>query len=149
MDSWSLEIDRVTLRLREDPGVSRGPEGCGGAQRSGDHIRTLVCLNPEVVMGPASEAVLGPEGLNPKIADRSSLDPEIFDWNPEAIGEPGGTVLRRPRQGYYRKSLTSLGGYGVGVMTHVQGFAAFHVWRSMILIAPWTPMRLRLHRGFR
>ncbi|KAF2573713.1 hypothetical protein F2Q70_00004250 [Brassica cretica] len=79
----------------------------------------------------------------------SSLDLEIFDWNPEAIGEPGGTVLRLPRQGYYRKSLTSLEGYGVGVMTHVQGFAAFHVWRSMILIAPWTPMRLRLHRGFR
>ncbi|KAF3529965.1 hypothetical protein DY000_02039600 [Brassica cretica] len=32
----------------------------------------------------------------------SSLDPEIFDWNPEAIGEPGGTVLRLPRQDYYR-----------------------------------------------
>ncbi|KAF2539346.1 hypothetical protein F2Q68_00021172 [Brassica cretica] len=32
----------------------------------------------------------------------SSLDPEIFDWKPEAIGEPGGTVLRLPRQDYYR-----------------------------------------------
>ncbi|KAF3547555.1 hypothetical protein DY000_02006754 [Brassica cretica] len=121
----------------------------------------------------ASEAVLEPGGLDPEIADwnpeeseGSSLDPKIFDWNPEAIGEPGGsslgTVLRLPRQDYYRylfgfrilplgswplsssyvvfyfcrKSLTGLEGAGVGVMTQVPGFAAFRVWRSRILIAP-------------
>ena len=64
-----------------------------------------------------------------------------------------GTILRLPRQGYYRylfgfrilplgswplsssyivlyfcrKSLTCLEGAGVGVMTQVPGFAAFHV----------------------
>ncbi|KAF3564339.1 hypothetical protein DY000_02014975 [Brassica cretica] len=39
----------------------------------------------------------------------SSLDTEIFDWNPEAIGEPCGssldfirTVVHLPRQDYYR-----------------------------------------------
>ncbi|KAF2579551.1 hypothetical protein F2Q68_00004981 [Brassica cretica] len=37
---------------------------------------------------------------------------------------------------FYRKSLTGLEGTGVGVMTQVPGFAAFHVWRSMVLIAP-------------
>ncbi|KAF3553792.1 hypothetical protein F2Q69_00012851 [Brassica cretica] len=73
-----------------------------------------------------------------------------------------GTVLRLPRQDYYgylfgfrilplgswplsssyvvfyfcRKSLTGLVGAGVGVMTQMPGFAAFHVWRSRILIAP-------------
>ncbi|KAF2614973.1 hypothetical protein F2Q70_00011468 [Brassica cretica] len=115
----------------------------------------------------ASEAVLEPGGLDPEIADwnpeeseGSSLDPKIFDWNPEAIGEPGGsslgTVLHLPRQDYYRKYLAGLEGAGVDVMTHVLGFAVFHVWRSRILIAPCTfytgtlgmPMRLRLYRGF-
>ncbi|KAF3508995.1 hypothetical protein F2Q69_00006449 [Brassica cretica] len=93
----------------------------------------------------------------------SSLDPEIFDWNPEAIGEPGGTVLLLPRQDYYwylfgfrilplgswplsssyavfyfyKKSLTGLEGAGVGVMTQVPGFTAFHIWRRKILNAPW------------
>ncbi|KAF3501700.1 hypothetical protein F2Q69_00042177 [Brassica cretica] len=85
---------------------------------------------------------------NPEEPRGSSFDPEIFDWNPKAIREPGGTVLRLPRQGYYRKSLTGLEGACVGVMTQVPGFAAFHVGRSMILIAPWTPMRLRLPRFF-
>ncbi|WZZ89030.1 hypothetical protein YC2023_117609 [Brassica napus] len=81
----------------------------------------------------------------------------LSSWNPEA-----GTVLRLPRQDYYRylfgfrilplgswplsssyavfyfcrKSLTGLEGDGVGVMTQVPGFAAFHVWRSRVLIAP-------------
>ncbi|WZZ88638.1 hypothetical protein YC2023_117217 [Brassica napus] len=31
---------------------------------------------------------------------------------------------------FCRKSLTSLEGAGMGVMTQVPGFAAFHVWRS-------------------
>ena len=69
-----------------------------------------------------------------------------------------GTVLRLPRQDYYwylfgfrilplgswplsisyvvfyfcRKSLTGLEGAGVSVMTQVQAYAAFHVWRSKI-----------------
>ncbi|KAF2589189.1 hypothetical protein F2Q70_00038515 [Brassica cretica] len=103
--------------------------------------------------------MLEPGGLDPEIADwnpeepgGSSFDPEIFDWNPEAIGEPKGyrgtrriwsslgtrnillfigTVLRLPRQDYYRKSLTCLEGAGVGVRTQVPGFAAFHVWRRL------------------
>ncbi|KAF3540643.1 hypothetical protein F2Q69_00021410 [Brassica cretica] len=119
-----------------------------------------------------------------------------------------GTVLRLPRQDYYRylfgfrimplgswplsssydvfyfyrKSLTCLERAGVGVVTQVLGFAAFHVWRSRVSIVSCisqyfcnnytmcslycvarsilihvlftfgtleTPMRLRLHRGFR
>ncbi|KAF2538273.1 hypothetical protein F2Q68_00021177 [Brassica cretica] len=195
MDSWSLEIDLVTRRLREDPGVVWRPGGRGGARRfsldleialgaqrsfyrSWDHDWSPEAENPEV-------SSLDPEiaDWNPEEPGGSSLYPEIFDWNPEAIGSPGGTVLRLLRQGYYmylfgfrilpleswplsssyvvfyfcRKSLTGLEGAGVGVMTQVQGFAAFHVWRSRILIAPCTfhigtlgtPMRLRLHRGFR
>ncbi|KAF3565514.1 hypothetical protein DY000_02016260 [Brassica cretica] len=39
---------------------------------------------------------------------------------------------------FCRKSLTCLEGAGVGVMTQVPGFAAFHVWRSRVLIAPWV-----------
>ena len=71
-------------------------------------------------------------------------------------------LLRLPRQDYYRnmfgfwilqlgswplsssyvvfyfcrKSLTCLEGAGVGVITQVPFFAAFHVWRSRVLIAP-------------
>ncbi|KAF3561457.1 hypothetical protein DY000_02014917 [Brassica cretica] len=97
--------------------------------------RTLrSCGNPE-----AFEAVLEPGGLDPEIVvwnpeepGGSSLDHEISDWNPEAIGEPGGssldftrTVLRLPRQDYYRKSLTSLKGAGVGVVTQVPGLRCF------------------------
>ena len=37
---------------------------------------------------------------------------------------------------FCKKSLTSLEGAGVGVMTQVPGFAAFHVWRSRVLIDP-------------
>ena len=73
-----------------------------------------------------------------------------------------GSVLRLPRQDYYwylfgfrilplgswplsisyvvfyfcRKSLTGLEGAGVSVMTQVQAYAAFHVWRSKIQIDP-------------
>ncbi|KAF3515058.1 hypothetical protein F2Q69_00006804 [Brassica cretica] len=110
--------------------------------RSGDRISTL-----------ASEAMLEPRGL----------DLEITDWNPEVLLKfvvtlmrlrlHRGTILRLPRQGYYRylfgfrilplgswplsssyivlyfcrKSLTCLEGAGVGVMTQVPGFAAFNV----------------------
>ncbi|KAF3565747.1 hypothetical protein DY000_02016268 [Brassica cretica] len=87
---------------------------------------------------------------------RSFQDPETA-WGPE------GTVLCLPRQDnyrylfgfcimshgiwplsssyvvfyFYRKSLTGLEGAGMGVMTQVPGFAAFHIWRSSVLIAPW------------
>ncbi|KAF3552438.1 hypothetical protein DY000_02007859 [Brassica cretica] len=76
-------------------------------------------------------------------------------WEPE-IFVFVGTVLRLPRQDYYRylfgfrilplgswplsssydvfylckKSLIGLEGASVGVMTQVLGFAAFHVWRN-------------------
>ncbi|KAF3497229.1 hypothetical protein DY000_02052853 [Brassica cretica] len=84
---------------------------------------------------PGSEvSSLDPEifDWNPEILEVepgcSSLYHEIFDWNPEAIGEPGGpgvpwepeifafagTVLRLPRQDYYRKSLTSFRGCWCG-----------------------------------
>ncbi|KAF2619189.1 hypothetical protein F2Q68_00039208 [Brassica cretica] len=180
MDSWSLEIALVTRRLREDPETTRsysGPEGpsldpwimTGTLRRPLRPYR-----NPEV-------SSLDPEifDWNPKVLEvepgGSSLGREIFDWNPKAIGETGGTVLRLPRQDYYwylfgfrilplgswplsssydvfyfcMKSMICLEGAGVGVMTQVPGFAVFHVWRSRILIAPWTPIRLRLHKGFR
>ncbi|KAF3498439.1 hypothetical protein DY000_02052842 [Brassica cretica] len=132
MNSWSLETDLVTWGLREDPGVVWGPRGRGGARR--------FSLDPEIVFG--ARRPLRPY-RNPKV---SSLDPEIFDWNPDVLkaGNPkvllqilyigpeivwgtlgflfrsgvcirtrsslgsrnillfAGTVLRLPRQGYYR-----------------------------------------------
>ncbi|KAF3508395.1 hypothetical protein F2Q69_00006046 [Brassica cretica] len=126
-----------------DPGIWLEPEGfrdwalrscksTGCSFRFGDHNRTLRSYG------------------NPK-------EPEGFFLRPEDL-EPRGTVLRHPRQGYYRylfgfhilplgswplsssyavfyfcrKSLTGLEGAGVGVMTQVPGFAAFHVWRSRV-----------------
>ncbi|KAF3499197.1 hypothetical protein F2Q69_00042533 [Brassica cretica] len=169
---WSLENDLVIRRLHEDPGIigeggtwaPLGSLDCvwvpevpfrsrGLFLRSGDHIGALMHLDPE-----AFEAMLEPEGLdpeiifwNPKEPGGSSLDAEIFDWNLEAIGEPGGTVLRLPRQDYYRylfgfrilplgswplsiscavfyfcrKSVTGLEGADVGVMTQVPGLRCF------------------------
>ncbi|KAF3561459.1 hypothetical protein DY000_02014915 [Brassica cretica] len=80
---------------------------------------------------------------DPEEPGGSSLDPEIFDWNPEAIGEPRGTVLRLPRQDYYRKSLTGLKGAGVGVVTQVPGLRCFpprkfliHVLFTLVLWGP-------------
>ncbi|KAF3546318.1 hypothetical protein DY000_02006764 [Brassica cretica] len=109
----------------------RSCKSTGCSFRSGDHNRTLAYLDPEVV------------------------------WEPE------GTVLRHPRQGYYRylfgfhilplgswplsssyavfyfcrKSLTGLKGAGVGVMTQVPGFAAFHVLKSRVFFTCilWGP----------
>ncbi|KAF2589190.1 hypothetical protein F2Q70_00038512 [Brassica cretica] len=45
-------------------------------------------------------------------------DPEIFDWNPEAIGEPGGTVLCLPRKDYYRLRACWCGCYDPSVRLH-------------------------------
>ncbi|KAF3562245.1 hypothetical protein DY000_02014973 [Brassica cretica] len=165
--SWILRLRlgpggpfQITRSFIWDPEVfSIGPGTETGAQRrwlflrSGDHIGALMHLDPE-----AFEAMLEPEGLdpeimfwNPKEPGGSSLDAEIFDWNLEAIGEPGGTVLRLPRQDYYRylfgfrilplgswplsiscavfyfcrKSVTGLEGADVGVMTQVPGLRCF------------------------
>ncbi|KAF2609952.1 hypothetical protein F2Q70_00011478 [Brassica cretica] len=144
----------------------RSCKSTGCSFRSGDHNRTLAYLDPEVVWEPE-----GSLGMNPKV---SSLDPKI--WNPEELEgfflrpedlEPRGTVLRHPRQGYYRylfgfhilplgswplsssyavfyfcrKSLTGLKGAGVGVMTQVPGFAAFHVLKSRVFFTCilWGP----------
>ncbi|KAF3558391.1 hypothetical protein F2Q69_00014127 [Brassica cretica] len=130
-----------------DPEVfSLGPGTEAGARRR------WFPLDPEIVSGPwciwtlrscgdpeAFVAMLEPGGLDPEIAgwnpeepEGSSLDPEILLigtqrlWgNPEAMGEPRGTVLRLPRQDYYRKSLTGFEGAGVGVMTQVPGLCCF------------------------
>ncbi|KAF3565189.1 hypothetical protein DY000_02014981 [Brassica cretica] len=150
---WSLENDLVIRRLHEDPGIIG--EGGAGAPlgsldciwdpevpvrlrglflRSEDRIGALMHLDHE-----AFEALLEPGGFDPEIdfwnpeePGGSSLDLEIFDWNPEAIGEPRvssldfiRTVLRLPRQDYYRKSLTCLEGAVVGVMTQVPGLRCF------------------------
>ncbi|KAF3547439.1 hypothetical protein DY000_02007576 [Brassica cretica] len=60
-DSWSLEIDLITRRLREDPEVIWGPEGRGGPRR--------VSLDPEISFG----------------ARRSFSRSWDHDWSPEAI----------------------------------------------------------------
>ncbi|KAF3602278.1 hypothetical protein F2Q69_00036227 [Brassica cretica] len=68
--SWNPEVSRDwTLRSCKNMGYPL---------RSGDRIRTLVYLDPE-----ASEAVL----------EAKCFDPEIADWNPEAIWEPVGSSL--------------------------------------------------------
>ncbi|KAF2576231.1 hypothetical protein F2Q70_00003793 [Brassica cretica] len=161
-----------------DPEVPIRPRGF--FLRSGDRIGTLVHLDPEAFEAMVEPRGLDPEIVvwNPEEPRGSSLDPEIFDWNPEAIREPGGyrgtqrsgsrietrsslgtqnflifagTVLRLPRQDYYRylsgfrimplgswplsssydvfyfcmKSLTGLEGASVGVMTQVPGLRCF------------------------
>ncbi|WZZ70840.1 hypothetical protein YC2023_082210 [Brassica napus] len=103
--------------------------------------------NPEVVLNP--EISFGPGGRFEPGGYERPLGPNT-SWGPE------GTVLRLPRQDYSRylfgfrilplgswplsssydvfyfcrKSLTGLEGAGVGVMTQVPCFAAFHVWRT-------------------
>ncbi|KAF3532921.1 hypothetical protein DY000_02040898 [Brassica cretica] len=162
-----------------DPEIVSGPGGHVGTRRHGGRLGTLkVPSGPRGRLG-TRRFLLDPEVIsNPEVA----LDPEVV-WEPGGSSRPRGTVLRLPRQDYSRylfgfrimplgswplsssyvvfyfcrKSLTGLEGAGVGVMTQVPGFAAFHVWRSKLLIAPCTfhngtlgtPMRLRLHRGFR
>ncbi|KAF3599132.1 hypothetical protein F2Q69_00034618 [Brassica cretica] len=126
------EVVFRTLRSNKDPKVPSNHEVVFRTQRSFEN--TKVPSDPEAL--------------------RSFQDLEIV-WGPK------GTVLRLPRQGYSRylfgfcilrlgrwplsssyavfyfcrKSLTGLEGAGVGVVTQVPGFAAFHVWRSMVLIA--------------
>ncbi|KAF2597962.1 hypothetical protein F2Q68_00011241 [Brassica cretica] len=147
------------------PGGRFEPGGCfrpGGRFEPGEVVSNpKVTLDPEIVFNP--EVSFGPGGrfkpggcsgpggrlgtrrflldleviLNPWLyknlevylfqALRSFHDPETA-WGPE------GTVLRLPR-----KSLAGLEGVGVGVMTQVPGLRCF----------PRTPMRLKLHRGFR
>ncbi|KAF2589398.1 hypothetical protein F2Q70_00038182 [Brassica cretica] len=115
MDSWSLEISRVTRRLFKDPAITRGPGGRTKIRRSSG--------NPEVVGEPRGGMGtrrffdrFGDRNWKPEVAwepGGSSLDPEIsdwnpeamwelgdlevFDWNPEAIGELGGSCSDGPR----------------------------------------------------
>ena len=60
-DSWSLEIDLITRRLREDPEVIWGPKGRGGPRR--------VSLDPEIALG----------------ARRSLSRSWDHDWSPEVV----------------------------------------------------------------
>ncbi|KAF3573288.1 hypothetical protein F2Q69_00059713 [Brassica cretica] len=144
----------------------------GGCFEPGGHLGTRrflldpkVILNLEVVWEPGgsfwtrrsyeTEGHFEPGGclgtrrflLYPKVV----LNPKV-SFGPGGRFEPGGTVLRLPRQDnsrylfgfrimplgswplsssyavfyFCRKSLTGLEGAGVGVMTQVLGFAAFH-----------------------
>ncbi|KAF3559849.1 hypothetical protein F2Q69_00013399 [Brassica cretica] len=163
---WSLENDLVTQRLHEDPGII-GDGGTEALLGSLDRV-----WDPEVPVRPRG-LYLGPEGLfsrplrpcwNPEVWIRRSLvgTRRFFEvvMTPMRPRLHRGTVLCLPRQDYYRylfgfrilplgswllsssyvvfyfcrKSLTGLEGAGVGT---------FHI--STL----GTPMRLRLHRGFR
>ncbi|KAF3573354.1 hypothetical protein F2Q69_00059526 [Brassica cretica] len=81
-----------------DPGILTGAR-----RRSGDRIGTLGFYPFSKVIFRPLRPYRNPEvsSLDPEIFDwnpdvlkaepgGSSLDPEIFDWNPEAIGEPEG-----------------------------------------------------------
>ncbi|KAF3532891.1 hypothetical protein DY000_02039504 [Brassica cretica] len=169
---------------RFEPRGCSGPEGRLGTRRF--LLDPEVILNPKVSVGPRGHfkpgGCSGPGGRfelgGPEIF---SGHEEFLGTRRFLITR--GTVLRLPRQDYSqylfgfhilllgswpllssydvfyfcRKSLAGLEGAGVGVMTQVPGFAAFHVWRRRVLIAPCTfhngtlgtPMRLRLHMGFR
>ncbi|KAF2549633.1 hypothetical protein F2Q70_00021540 [Brassica cretica] len=191
---WSLENDRVTRRLHEDPGII----GDGGTEALIGSLDRV--WDPEVPVRPRGllsgtrrsfllvlRPRLGPEGdvgirIFSDLIRRSWLEPGGFYdwtrsplrlcWNPkvwirrslvgtrrffEVVMTPmrprlhRGTVLRLPRQGYYRylfgfrilplgswplsssyavfyfcrKSLTGLEGAGVGVMTQVPGLRCF------------------------
>ncbi|KAF3532097.1 hypothetical protein DY000_02039915 [Brassica cretica] len=143
-----LEGSLGTRRSRKDPKVTWEPVGFPldlgimiGARRLYEDPKILRTLMPDrnlEVLPQILRSLLGPRRLsgNPeKLATSSSYDVFYF----------------------CRKSLTGLEGAGVGVMTQVPGFAAFHVWISrdyevlpdFCTFALWTPMRLRLHRGFR
>ncbi|KAF3589807.1 hypothetical protein F2Q69_00028804 [Brassica cretica] len=161
---WSLENDLVTRRLHEDPGIIGDggteaflgsldrvwdpevpvrPRGLlSGTRRSGDRIGTLVYLDPVVVWEPGV-----PLGIS-LVGTRRFFEVVMTPMRPRLHR---GTVLRLPRQGYYRylfrfrilplggwplsssyavfyfcrKSLTGLEGAGVGVMTQVPGLRCF------------------------
>ncbi|KAF2582526.1 hypothetical protein F2Q68_00004569 [Brassica cretica] len=109
--------------------------------------------DPEVILNPGYDKNLEVYLFQTL---RSFQDPETA-WGPE------GTILCLPRQDcswylfgfrilplgswplsssyvvfyFCGKSLTGLEGAGVGVMTQVPGFAAFHVWRRRVLTGPW------------
>ncbi|KAF2586056.1 hypothetical protein F2Q70_00036163 [Brassica cretica] len=144
----NLEVTTRTGEMGSEPG---DPEVIG--EPGGRPI------DPEIASG--TRRSLG----NPKEPGGSSLDPEIFDWIPEAIFgtrrfflifytlDPksyGEVWVSSLDQGLaYGKSLTCLEGAGVGVMTQVPGFAAFHVWRSRVLIAPCFQVVLTAYSGLR
>ncbi|KAF2586524.1 hypothetical protein F2Q70_00036198 [Brassica cretica] len=112
-----------------DPEIVSGPGGHVGTKRLLWTQRSFG--NPEVPL--ALEVVLNP-GLY------KNLEVYLFQalrcfHDPETAWGPKGTVLRLPR-----KSLTGLEGAGVGVMTQVLGFAAFHVWRRRDLVIPFIDL---------
>ncbi|KAF2588335.1 hypothetical protein F2Q70_00039317 [Brassica cretica] len=142
-----------------EPGARFEPGGHLGTRRF--LLDPKVILNLEVVWEPGDPEVV----LNPGLYKNSEVylfQALISFQDPETAWAPEGTVLRLPRQDnsrylfgfrilplgswplsssyavfyFCRKSLTGLEGAGVGVMTQVLGFAAFHVWRSRVLIAP-------------
>ncbi|KAF3566987.1 hypothetical protein DY000_02014505 [Brassica cretica] len=121
----------------------------GFSLRSGDRIGTLVYLDPEVVVGTRRSFgdVMTPIRRS-LVGTRRFFEVVMTPMRP---GLHRGTVLRLPRQDYYRylfgfrilplgswplsssddvfyffrKSLTSLEGAGVGVMTQVPGLRCF------------------------
>ncbi|KAF3513133.1 hypothetical protein F2Q69_00005727 [Brassica cretica] len=127
---------RRTQRLSKKPEVYLdheiiflGPRGHRGTRRFSirywDHD-----WSPEAVWEPRDSSI-DPEtilGIR-----RSCGNPEVLRdvMTPMHLRLHRGTVLRLPRQDYYRKSLTCLEGAGVGVMTQELGFDAFHVWISI------------------
>ncbi|KAF3602965.1 hypothetical protein F2Q69_00034938 [Brassica cretica] len=148
---------------RFEPRGCSEPEGRLGTRRF--LLDPEVILNPKVSFGPRGRfkpgGCSGPGGrFEPGGPEIFSGHEECLGTRRFLI--TWGTVLRLPRQDYSRnlfgfhilllgswplsssydvfyfcrKSLTGLEGAGVGVMTQVPGFAAFHVWRRRVLIAP-------------
>ncbi|KAF2571616.1 hypothetical protein F2Q70_00004320 [Brassica cretica] len=151
-------------RLSKDPEVVWEPGGPEGRFEPGGCSRPIGRFGPEgrFELGGCS----GPGGRLRSFGNLEiPSDPEALRsfQDPETAWGPEGTVLCLPRQDNYRylfgfcimphgiwplsssyvvfyfcrKSLTDLEGAGMGVMTQVPGFAAFHIWRSSVLIAPW------------
>ncbi|KAF3539487.1 hypothetical protein F2Q69_00022382 [Brassica cretica] len=116
-----------------------GPRGRIRTQRSFGNPE--VPSDPEVVFR-TRRSYLGPEG---RLRTRRSFGNPKVPSNPEVVfgtrrpgvrKDPKYLVLQGPYSAFLGKTTTGLEGAGVGVMTQVPGFAAFHVWRSRILIAP-------------
>ncbi|KAF3545830.1 hypothetical protein DY000_02006609 [Brassica cretica] len=137
-----------------NPEVSFGPGGRyepGGCSRPEGRFEPVGCSRPGSRLGTRMflqtlRSYLGPEGTIVRLP-RQNYSRYLFGFRIQPFGS---WPLSSSYAVFYfcRKSLTGLEGAGVGVITQVPCFAAFHVWRSRVLIAPWTPMRLRLHRGF-
>ncbi|KAF2541068.1 hypothetical protein F2Q68_00031004 [Brassica cretica] len=119
-----LEGSLGTRRSRKDPEVTWEPVGFPldpgimiGARRLYDDPKGFP-LDPEIVSGPWCLC----------------LDLEVIwepgDRNLEVLPQILRSLLGTRRLSGNPESLTGLEGAGVGVMTQVPGFAAFHVWIS-------------------